>query len=308
MIEFNQEADESPVTVWIVNYNSSDYLGRCLGTLSMEPIRRIIVLDNGSDHDEMVAARRLVGRHDRGLFISVDSNLGFGGGMNEISRSFPSTQPDEVVWILNPDCEVESGSTQTLVDGLRNHDIISPLITNGSSSDRRVWFAGGVLEPAKGACSHLGYGTKAEDLSQSGPILSNFLSGASILMRRSSWEKLGGFREDLFLYWEDADLCLRAAALDMTMCVLPQAVVWHREGGSSANEGSLRSRTYYYYISRNRIIVCAAGASKFDIVFGRGFIESLKLLARPLVREKADRLGKFASALRGTLSGLGTKI
>lgn len=297
-------APDATVSVWIVNYNSSEYLRRCLETLKTEPIDRIIVLDNGSNETDAAAARDIVERASKAHFISAPINLGFGGGMNEIARRFGPKSTDEIIWILNPDCEVEKGATKFLVGALCKYDIVSPLITSGSAADRRVWFAGGVLAPAKGACSHIGYGSKAEGFAREETIPSTFLSGASVLMTRSSWERLGGFREDLFLYWEDADLCLRASALGMTMRVVPQACVWHREGGSSANEKSLRSATYYYYISRNRIVVCSAMASKLDIVFLRGLTESLKLLIRPLIREQHGRFGKFVAALRGTADGL----
>ncbi|MGO4806121.1 glycosyltransferase family 2 protein [Arthrobacter sp. 2MCAF15] len=295
---------KSPVSVWIVNYNSSQYLEKCLSSLMCEPIDAIFVLDNGSDADDKIAAMELVSRVENATFLTADVNLGFGGGMNEVSRSYNHASPDEVIWLLNPDCEVEPGTTLKLLEALEAFDIVSPLITNGAAPDRKVWFAGGVLDPAKGACSHIGYGSRPEEFSTGPSMPTMFLSGASIVMKRSAWDTLGGFREDLFLYWEDAELCIRATELSMKLGIVPQAQVWHREGGSSVSDGSLRSKTYYYYIARNRIIVCSAMAAKYDIVLGRGLVESLKLLGRPLLREKSGRIEKFLAAASGTLAGI----
>ena len=38
------------------------------------------------------------------------------------------------------------------------------------------------------------------------------VSGAFMLVRRQLWDTLGGFDPVFFLYGEDADFCLRAAA------------------------------------------------------------------------------------------------
>jgi GT2 family glycosyltransferase len=272
--------------------------------LASEPIDNIVVLDNGSESNERIAARNIVSSIEKARFLDEGQKLCFGGGMNEIATSTAATAENGIIWLLNPDCEVQPGATSKLVQALDTYDIVSPLITSGSANDGKVWFAGGVLEPSKGACSHVGYGRSPEEFSDEASRPSMFLSGASLVMQRSTWDVLGGFREDLFLYWEDAELCLRAAGLNMTLGVVPQARVWHREGGSSVNDGSLRSKTYYYYITRNRIIVCSTKAAKYDIVLIRGFVESLKLLARPLLREKSGRLGKFFAAVRGTFDGI----
>lgn len=291
------------ISVWIVNYNSSQYLDRCLSSLMHEPVDEVIILDNGSQENEVIAAHEIVSKFENARFVKMETNLGFGGGMNAISR-IPNFEPDGIIWLLNPDCEVETGATSKLMEALDSYDIVSPLITSGVSTDRKVWFAGGVIEPAKGACSHVGYGVSISEFSETLALPSSFLSGASLMMKRSTWDVLGGFREDLFLYWEDADLCLRASALQMKLGIIPQAQVWHREGGSSVNDGSLRSKTYYYYIARNRIIVCSTLAAKYDIVFFRGIFESLKLIARPLIRERSGRMGKFLAAAKGTIDGI----
>jgi len=53
------------------------------------------------------------------------------------------------------------------------------------------------------------------------------------MIRRELFEALGGFDENLFLYFEDKDLCKRAADRGFKVMYVPEAEVLHRLGGSS---------------------------------------------------------------------------
>src|SRR5205807_8297 len=43
---------------------------------------------------------------------------------------------------------------------------------------------------------------------EAGPV--DWATGCCLLVRRSCWEKVGGFDPDFFLYYEDVDFCHRA--------------------------------------------------------------------------------------------------
>ena len=51
---------------------------------------------------------------------------------------------------------------------------------------------------------------------------------------RDAFLEIGGFDEDFFLYFEDADLCRRALKAGMAIRYVPQAVVTHIGGASSS--------------------------------------------------------------------------
>lgn len=53
------------------------------------------------------------------------------------------------------------------------------------------------------------------------------------MTRRSTWDRLGGFDVDYFMYGEDADLSLRAAQLGMHPAITPDAVAIHAACASS---------------------------------------------------------------------------
>ena len=69
-----------------------------------------------------------------------------------------------------------------------------------------------------------------------------FVMGGFFLNRISAWHEIGGFDEQIFLYNEDVDLCLRATKAGRCLMVVPDAVVVHAGGQSSAVTWRVRWR------------------------------------------------------------------
>jgi hypothetical protein len=61
---------------------------------------------------------------------------------------------------------------------------------------------------------------------------------------------VGPFDEELFLYYEDVDWCLRAHALGVPLTIAQKARATHSGGASSGGEGG---ETWAYYSTRNRL-------------------------------------------------------
>lgn len=57
-----------------------------------------------------------------------------------------------------------------------------------------------------------------------------------MMLKRSSFEELGGFDEDYFMYIEDMDLCFRAQKMGMQVYFLPFGELKHQGQGSSSRE------------------------------------------------------------------------
>ena len=62
----------------------------------------------------------------------------------------------------------------------------------------------------------------------------DWVSGAFFVARRDAWEQLGGFDESYFMYAEDMDLCWRAGRAGWGVAYVPDAVVTHLQGVSTA--------------------------------------------------------------------------
>jgi N-acetylglucosaminyl-diphospho-decaprenol L-rhamnosyltransferase len=73
----------------------------------------------------------------------------------------------------------------------------------------------------------------------------DWVSGACVLLRRSAFERIGGFDERYFLYWEDADLGRRFRQAGFTVRYRPSAKVRHVIGESSKTNPELAVREFH---------------------------------------------------------------
>jgi GT2 family glycosyltransferase len=71
-----------------------------------------------------------------------------------------------------------------------------------------------------------GFGEPAAAHAEAGDVAA--ASGAAMAVRRAVWDELGGFAEEFFAYYEDADLSWRAWLRGHRVVFVPEAVVRHR--------------------------------------------------------------------------------
>ncbi|MCK6210813.1 glycosyltransferase family 2 protein [Georgenia sp. EYE_87] len=284
------------VTAIIVNFNTSKDVLTCVDSLFAAGVQDVVVVDNHSnDTDQQLEAIQRSGSMVR--VYRLPANVGFGAGINRGFALAGDLKSEDYIWIVNPDLRVSEESAMELQAALNSGwDIVSPVIFTGNKDAPRVWYAGGYMNVRKGLSQPLA------DLPRNfGPVPVSFITGAAPMLKVETWEDLGGFREDLFMYWEDADLSLRAKDRGLKLAVVPAATAWHDVGGSQGG-GSGKSKLYYYYMSRNRLVVCGERHSRFRIAFVDGVRISLRLLAASL-REKESKLSKASAVLVGMLAG-----
>lgn len=293
--------DRARIHVIAVNYHSAGALRRCLATLLPTPVDAITVLDNGSGPADVAALRELERTDGRVRVIAHDENVGFGAGVNRAVK-LAAPAPEDHLWILNPDTTVHPDAPALLSDELRRGaDIVSPLIVTGQPET--TWFAGGRVDERRGETRHFGEGSPPPR-DHVAPFDTPFITGAAPMLTARTWARLGGFREDLFLYWEDADLSRRARELGLTLTVVPQARVWHEQGTSSAGGRGGNGPPFYYYNQRNRVLVCSPAAGAWRMVAVTGLRETLRLVVKPLLLETSPRWPKVVASVRGLRDGL----
>jgi GT2 family glycosyltransferase len=71
-----------------------------------------------------------------------------------------------------------------------------------------------------------------------------WVSGAAMLMKKDVFEKVGGFDEDFFLFYEDADLCKRVKEAGYGIYFYPKSDILHLKGENVNEEFS--GKTYFY--------------------------------------------------------------
>lgn len=207
----------SDVTAIVVTFDSAHALPECLGALQADGVP-VLVVDNASTDDTIAVAEGQGAR-----VIRNARNEGYGRANNSGARAADT----EFVLVINPDCIVEPHAIARLVDAARRYPdaaLFAPQIVEPSG---RVFF-----QPRSLLSPYL-HNPGGKLALPEGEACAPFFSGAGFLIRREVFLKLGGFDENIFLFYEDDDLCRRVADAGSALIYVPQAVVRHGRGRSS---------------------------------------------------------------------------
>ena len=236
------------LSILVVSYNAADHLRRTLTALSGPAAPavpfEVLVTDNASDDDAAEVAEQLLGP---GAVLRLDRNTGFAHGVN---RTAERARGDYLL-LLNPDARPRPGAVDALLAHLLTHPdhgiVGGRALRPDGALDPRSCF--GRITPWSLTCSALGLssvlrGSPVFDPESLGGWQRDsvrhvaVVSGGFLLVSRALWERLGGLDEAFWLYGEDQDLCLRAAALGFRPSITPAAEVVHAVGASSPDRAA----------------------------------------------------------------------
>ncbi len=208
------------ITVSIVSYNSRNVLGECLDSLPDGV--RVRIFDNASSD----GTAEFIKKHSPHVeLIASDRNLGFGRGHNANLERI--TTP--FVLVLNPDCFLNSNAMTEMVRILRTYPdvaIVGPGAEGSMSGDESSYrrYASGEVNP-----HHV-----------------EQLSGHCMLIRMSAFEAIGFFDPNLFLFYEDTDLCTKTRLAGHLLVLAPNTEVRHLIGESTpTSKSTTRLRDYH---------------------------------------------------------------
>lgn len=188
-----------------VTHNSAAALTRFWSTPLPGSVEWVVV-DNRSSDGSAEAAESLGAR-----VIRLERNIGFGAANNVGFRA--TTAP--LVGFVNPDVTVDPESLPALAEVIgRTGGIVSPQLVNPDGSIQAngrgyPFLAAKIrnrLESSTPSSTYRRYAGPDEDL----PVV--WFIGAVVLGQRATFQRLGVWDEKFFVYYEDSDLGLRAAA------------------------------------------------------------------------------------------------
>lgn len=294
-------ARERPsVAVVIPLYNRWDDTRLCLASLeaALAPGDTVILVDNCSSDGSAPRAAHWFetrgsrwsasGERDRlgWRIVVMPSNVGFGAACN---AGFAAAPGFDFYWVLNNDTEVDAGALDALLAAAADRPdagFVGSYVYVWPDVDR-VWSNGAAIDLASGDAVHhvrVPSGTVHEV---------DYVSGCSMLVRRSTLDAVGVFNPAFFMYYEETELQVRARRQGHRVYVAEGSRVGHKVGtreGVSAMRG--------YHTMRGQVILLRLHGSRPLLAVARAVGSRV---GRHLAR---GRLGAVRAALRGAVDGL----
>lgn len=176
------------------------------------------------------------------IFIKSDQNLGFSFG-NNIGIRYGLLKGDaDFFWILNNDTVIDEMALGQMV-------LTASLDSSyGIIGSKILFYHRPSIIQSLGATdiSWRGIGNgdydniaDADDIN--GLIVTRSIMGASILIRRQVFEKIGLMDELFFMHHEESDLCTRAIKKGFTLVINCKSKVFHKEGASTERKRVVKS-------------------------------------------------------------------
>lgn len=165
-------------------------------------------------------------------------NGGFGYGCN-VGMSLAKQLGTDVIWLLNNDCVVKSESLKIIYNHvLKNKNtIFGTVLKYYYKPNRTQAIGGGHLSRLTGSVSTFDRPSFRSTL--------NFINGASMAVCKEIFEAIGGFDENIFMYFEENDFCIRAEKAGYKFDVI-DTDVFHKHGGSLGCKSTVRSWEQVY--------------------------------------------------------------
>ncbi len=221
----------------------------------------ILIVDNYSDdgsfnviRDEAAARGWFEGHRLR--LLQSPRNGGFGAGMNfgMMAGLSDGSQPD-YYYLLNSDAFPEAKAIQHLRDFLTTNPkagMVGSYVHGVDGTPHATAFRfpsiTGEFEGAvrTGIISRLLKNSIVALPIPETETRVDWTAGASLMIRRQVIEEIGGFDETFFLYFEETDLCRRAARADWATHYLPESKVQHVGSASTGMKEWVRAPSYWF--------------------------------------------------------------
>lgn len=235
------------LSIIVVSYNTRDLTLACLRSVyaqTRDTAFELLVVDNASSDGSAAA---IADEFPGARLWPLGENLGFAAANNFAARHATG----EWLLLLNPDTVVLDGAIDRLVAFAQAAAASHPragifggrtLFADGSLNPTSCWaaptmwstfcIASGLTSLFRGSTL---FNPEAMPAWRRDSVREvDIVTGCFFLLRRSLWERLGGFDPAFFMYGEEADLCLRARKLGVRGLICPDATIVHYGGASES--------------------------------------------------------------------------
>lgn len=222
------------VSILILCQRKVDLLANCLRSLERNVPAEIetetIVLFNDTPAELRERVRLLLGATK---VLETEANVGYPAGNNLAAREAQG----EYLVFLNDDTEVQPDWLEALVEVADREADVGAVGSRMLNPDGTLQEAGSVIW-SDGLTTAVGLGLPGDSPRYGYLRQVDYVSACSLLVRRETFERLGGFDERFFPgYNEDVDLCLGIHRLGQRVIYQPRSLVVHRGSSNGRDLG-----------------------------------------------------------------------
>ena len=268
--------------VVIVNYRSAELAIDCLASLEPEIVRRpgasVAVVENASGQDQVDRLRGEIDRRGWRTWVRLiiaARNGGFAAGNNvALAEVLGQADPPDLFWLVNPDTVVRPGALAALESFLHDHPEVglvgSRLEDPDGTAQTSAFRFPSVLGELEGGLRFGPASRLLRSRSVVRPIADrseevDWVAGASLMIRRAVFDRVGLLDDGYFMYYEEVDFCRRAQLAGWSCWYVPESRVVHLVGQSSdvtSASGARKRRPRYWFDARKRYFLTHHGRAR----------------------------------------------
>ncbi|WP_417939610.1 glycosyltransferase family 2 protein [Flavobacterium sp. RS13.1] len=249
------------VSIIIVNYNTKLLLSNCINSViqhTFNLVYEIIVVDNGSTDGSV---EMLQEDFANVVLVAANENLGFGKGNN---RGVDVAKGD-FIFLLNSDTLLIENSVFDLYQFFTNNENklnIGAIGCKLVDLELNVCNSAGSFPLVINDIKKYYYSFKNKLFKTSFELIDiydfntpffevGFVSGADLMLKRTTYKNLKGFDERFFMYYEETDLQYRLRKMGFQCYIITSTKIIHLEGGSINERKYSNFKRIINQVSRN---------------------------------------------------------
>ena len=226
------------ISIIIVNYRGWKALKECLESIdSIIPKTfsfETIIVDNCSNDGQFIVFKQ---KYSKFTFIENSGNNGFSNGCN-LGASIANGNH---FLFLNPDTKITLEALETLLETAILHPNVG-VLSCLQINENNVFYKQNNLFPALGRFlgisrsifKKLNKVNLEKRFNNNNPLFyPDWVTGAVIFISRDWFDKINGWNEDYWLYYEDVDLCKKISLAKGKIAVTRETTIFHQHGGAS---------------------------------------------------------------------------